>query len=478
MGNIADEVRADLLCPAAIRDEHLWGAVDRMLRPGTVGADVYLQARSYTALDVAGGVVVGSLRASDRGMGLRTMTASGHGFTFGQNLSPDALTKGADAACAILAGSEPAPARPDRPLHHIEAGQSGGSDRTTAKRAALLAEIEDRARALDPRISSSKTSLVVDRQHVLLVNDAGLFYTDTRCFCRLTIEIGVQVGNHIHIGYASRGLLADDAAFLDQNITDAVAERALSNAARRMRAKPMTGGTMPVVLAGGWSGVLFHEAVGHGLEADIAARGISPYSRKLGQSVASPACTIIDDGTLPGRAGSRRYDDEGVITQATVLVRDGVLESYMHDRRTAREAGVASTGNGRRQSYAHLPMPRMTNTYLAAGTSTSEEVIASVDHGIYCVDIGSGQVDLVSGQFVFGSVDEAYRIEGGKITEPVSGVRLMGSGPEIINNIGLVANDLSFDHGIATCSKFDQDLLVAVGQPTIRVDAMTVGGAA
>jgi len=476
MGIVADRVRSSLLEPGGLKDHHLWLAIEEMMRPGIEAADVYLQSRVASSATVRGGRLVGSVVLHDRGMGLRAMTATGDGFCFTQLIDPAEMARGAQIA-GVIADNPNGERRQRLDKTSQSESVTGLPDRLVlARRIEMMAAIEAQAHAFDTRVVAATVSLTVDEEEVLLATDLGLLYTDVRCFSRITLQLGIQIGGQTYQGNAARGFASDEFAFLDSETTLALVRRAVQAAELRAQARPFEGGVMSVVMAAGWSGVLFHEAVGHGLEGDLAARGISPYSGRIGQAIAAPGCTIMDDGTLAGRAGTRGMDDEGTVSQATTLVEDGILKSYMHDRRSARNAGVAPTGNGRRQSYANLPMPRMTNTYLAPGSATPADVIASVDRGLYCADIGSGQVDLVSGHFVFGSVGEAYAIEGGKLTYPVSGVRLMGSGPQVIARIGMVANDLDFDSGVASCGKSTQNLLVGVGQPTIRIDELTVGG--
>jgi len=263
--------------------------------------------------------------------------------------------------------------------------------------------------------------------------------------------------------------------FLSDDRAMSYAREALRQALVNLEAVPAPAGTLPVVLGSGWSGVLLHEAVGHGLEGDFNRKGSSAYSGRIGQQVASSLCTIVDDGTLAGRRGSLSVDDEGTPTQCTMLIEKGVLKGYMQDKLNARLMGVAPTGNGRRESYAHLPMPRMTNTYMLAGESDPEEIIRSVKKGIYCANLGGGQVDITSGKFVF-STSEAYLIEDGKITAPVKGATLIGNGPEVMNKVSMVGNDLTLDSGVGTCGKDGQSVPVGVGQPTLKIDGITVGG--
>jgi TldD protein len=349
-----------------------------------------------------------------------------------------------------------------------------------AEKVELLKQIDQATRALDSRIKQVTVSLAGVWDRVLVASNDGSLGADVRPLVRFNVSVIVeQNGRRERGGHGGGGrtdyryFLAKDG--LNESRAMGYAREALRQALVNLEAIPAPAGSMPVVMGAGWSGVLLHEAVGHGLEGDFNRKGSSAYSGRMGEKVASSLCTIVDDGTLAERRGSLSVDDEGTPTECTTLIENGVLKGYMQDKLNARLMGVACTGNGRRESYAHLPMPRMTNTYMLAGASDPEEIIRSVKRGIYCANLGGGQVDITSGKFVF-STSEAYLIEDGKITAPVKGATLIGNGPEAMSRVSMVGNDLALDSGVGTCGKDGQSVPVGVGQPTLKIDAITVGG--
>jgi TldD protein len=344
----------------------------------------------------------------------------------------------------------------------------------------LLKRIDRATRALDPRIQQVTVSLAGVWDQVLIAASDGSLGADIRPLVRFNVSVIVEQNGRRERGSHGGGGRTDYRFFLEQlneheDRAMGYAREALRQALVNLEAIAAPAGTLPVVLGPGWSGVLLHEAVGHGLEGDFNRKGSSAYSGRIGEQVASPLCTIVDDGTLAKRRGSLSLDDEGTPTQCTTLIENGVLKGYMQDKLNARLMGVASTGNGRRESYAHLTLPRMTNTYMLAGQSEPEEIIRSVKRGLFCASLGGGQVDITSGKFVF-STSEAYLIEDGRITAPVKGATLIGNGPEVMNQVSMVGNDLALDSGVGTCGKDGQSVPVGVGQPTLKIDAITVGG--
>ncbi|MEW6311061.1 MAG: metalloprotease TldD, partial [Pseudomonadota bacterium] len=344
-----------------------------------------------------------------------------------------------------------------------------------ADKVELLKRVDLATRALDPRITQVTVSLAGVWEHILVAALDGSLASDIRPLVRFNVSVIVeQNGRRERGGHGGGGRTGYD-FFLQEDRAMGYAREALRQALVNLEALPAPAGTLPVVLGPGWSGVLLHEAVGHGLEGDFNRKGSSAYSGRIGERVASSLCTIVDDGTLANRRGSLSVDDEGTPTQCTTLIENGVLKGYMQDKLNARLMGVAPTGNGRRESYAHLPMPRMTNTYMLAGQSEPEEIIRSVKRGIYCANLGGGQVDITSGKFVF-STSEAYLIEDGRITAPVKGATLIGNGPEAMSRVSMVGNDLALDSGVGTCGKDGQSVPVGVGQPTLKIDGITVGG--
>jgi TldD protein len=311
---------------------------------------------------------------------------------------------------------------------------------------------------------------------VLIARADGTLAADVRPLVRLSVQVIAEANGRRESGSGGGGGRTDYSHFTDEAL-DEYARHAVSQALVNLEARPAPAGTMTVVLGPGWPGVLLHEAVGHGLEGDFNRKGSSAFSGRIGQRVAAPGVTVVDDGTLPGRRGSLTIDDEGNPTQRNVLIEDGVLKGYMQDSLNARLMGVAATGNGRRESFAHIPMPRMTNTYMLNGDKDPQEIIQSVQHGLYAVNFGGGQVDITSGKFVF-SASEAYMIENGKVTYPVKGATLIGNGPDVLTRVAMIGNDMALDTGVGTCGKEGQSVPVGVGQPTLRIDGLTVGGTA
>lgn len=342
---------------------------------------------------------------------------------------------------------------------------------------ALLREVDAYARARDPRVRQVMVSLAATVDTVLIAASDGTLAADVRPLVRVNVQVIVESNGRREQGYAGGGGRYSYGELLANGRALGFAAEAVRQALVNLEAIDAPAGTMPVVLGPGWPGVMLHEAVGHGLEGDFNRKGSSAFAGRIGEQVAAKGVTVVDDGTLPGRRGSLSVDDEGTPTQCTTLIEDGILKGYMQDRLNARLTGVASTGNGRRESFTHLPMPRMTNTYMLAGERDPEEILRSIKRGLYAVNFGGGQVDITSGKFVF-SASEAYLVEDGKIVCPVKGATLVGSGPEAMSRISMIGNDLALDEGIGVCGKDGQSVPVGVGQPTLRIDGMTVGGTA
>jgi TldD protein len=341
---------------------------------------------------------------------------------------------------------------------------------------ALLEKLESYARALDKRVIQVMASLSGEYEVVLVARSDGLLAADVRPLVRLSLQVIAEENGNREQGVAGGGGRFDYAYFTDEVLRD-YAAKAVHQAVVNLHAKPAPAGTMTVVLGAGWPGILLHEAIGHGLEGDFNRKGSSAFAGRIGERVAAPGVTVVDDGTIARRRGSLNVDDEGNPTQCTMLIENGILKGYLQDSLNARLMNVPVTGNARRESFAHIPMPRMTNTYMLNGDKTPEEIIASVKHGLYAVNFGGGQVDITSGKFVF-SAAEAYMIENGKISYPVKGATLIGNGPDILTRVSMIGNDLSLDPGVGTCGKEGQSVPVGVGQPTLRIDGLTVGGTA
>lgn len=458
-------------------------ALDQLLAelagPGVDAGDLYFQRRMTESWSLEEGIVKEGSFNLDQGVGVRAMAGEKTGFSYSNSLELSALGQAVQASRSIVrSGAQVAPQAlnmakttplyaADTPLHVL----------SREEKVALLQRVDAFTRSLDPRISQVSLGLVGAWEHVLVAALDGSLATDVRPMVRFNVSVIVEQNGRRERGSYGGGGRTDYNYFLDEERALDYAREAVRQALVSLEAIAAPAGSMPVVMGPGWSGVLLHEAVGHGLEGDFNRKGSSNYSGLIGQQVASPLCTIVDDATLAGRRGSLTVDDEGVAAQNTVLIEKGILRGYMQDKLNARLSGVSSTGNGRRESYAHLPMPRMTNTYMLAGQSVPEEIIRSVKKGLYCASLGGGQVDITSGKFVF-SASEAYLIEDGKITAPVKGATLIGNGPDCMRNVSMVGNDLELDSGVGMCGKAGQTVPVGVGQPTLKIDAITVGGTA
>ncbi len=408
---------------------------------------------------------------------MRAQSQDKTGFAYSNSLEEPALRQAIAAARSIARSGQQAQvcaARVQAPAP-LYAADNPLEVLSRAEKVELLQRIDQATRALDPRISRVTVSLAGVWEQVLVTALDGSLGADVRPLVRCNVSVIVEQNGRRERGSHGGGGRTDYRWFLEQDRALGYAREAVRQALVNLEAMPAPAGSLPVVLGNGWSGVLLHEAVGHGLEGDFNRKGSSAYSGRVGEQVASSLCTIVDDGTLSGRRGSLSLDDEGTPTQCTTLIENGVLKGYMQDKLNARLMGVALTGNGRRESYAHLPMPRMTNTYMLAGQSEPEEIIRSVKRGLYCASLGGGQVDITSGKFVF-STSEAYLIEDGKITAPVKGATLIGNGPEAMSRVSMVGNDLALDSGVGTCGKDGQSVPVGVGQPTLKIEAITVGG--
>ncbi|WP_369958777.1 metalloprotease TldD [Pseudomonas benzenivorans] len=477
MSQMLMSVSEHLLSPGGLSLDHLPRVLGELAGPGIDAADLYFQSQVSETWVLEDGIVKEGSFNLDQGVGVRAQSGEKTGFAYSNAITPEALGQAAGAARSIaragqqgrvLAFSNPlvsALYAPDNPLDVID----------RAQKVELLQRIDQATRALDPRIKQVTVSLAGVWDRVLVAASDGSLGSDVRPLVRFNVSVIVEQNGRRERGGHGGGGRTDYRYFLAEDRAMGYAREALRQALVNLEAVAAPAGSMPVVMGAGWSGVLLHEAVGHGLEGDFNRKGSSAYSGRLGEKVASSLCTIVDDGTLAERRGSLSMDDEGTPTECTTLIESGVLKGYMQDKLNARLMGVACTGNGRRESYAHLPMPRMTNTYMLAGESDPEEIIRSVKKGIYCANLGGGQVDITSGKFVF-STSEAYLIEDGRITAPVKGATLIGNGPEAMSRVSMVGNDLALDSGVGTCGKDGQSVPVGVGQPTLRIDAITVGG--
>jgi TldD protein len=440
--------------------------------------DLYFEFATAEALSLEDGVVKKATKEASQGVGVRVVAGEKTGYAYSDDVTVTALDTAALTA-GHIASTAPedravsvSPARPERDLYALP---TPPIDTPLADKIALLEAVDREARRVDPRIKNVLASLAVEHKLVMIAASDGRLTSDVQPLARLQVTcVAEDQGSRQRGTYGGGGRHAFT-FFLEGSQHLRYAREAARQAVLNLDAVDAPAGEMVVVLGPGWPGILLHEAIGHGLEGDFNRKGTSAFAKLLGERVASDLCTVVDDGTIPNRRGSLNVDDEGTPTSRTVLIERGILRGYMQDRLNARLMGVAPTGNGRRESYAHAPMPRMTNTFMLAGDSTPEEIIGSVDRGLYAVSFAGGQVDITNGKFVF-SASEAYLIEQGRVTRPVKGATLIGNGPDVLTRIGMVGHDLMLDEGIGTCGKNGQSVPVGVGVPTLRIDGLTVGG--
>ncbi len=477
MTHLFAEAEQRLLVPAGLNEQALQQVFSRLHSHAIDDADLYFQFTRSEGWSLEEGIVKSVSRSSDQGVGVRAICGEKTAFAYSDDISLPALLAAADTTRAIaqVGQSQQIGLSQRAQGHQLYAGIDPIPSLDSAANIALLVKVEQLARAQDPRVKQVMAGLAAEYDVVYLARLDGTRAADVRPLVRLSVMVIVEQDGRREQGSAGGGGRFDFAHFTEARLLDYV-QKAVQQALINLEARPAPAGAMTVVLGHGWPGILLHEAIGHGLEGDFNRKGSSAFSGKIGERVAAPGVTVIDDGTLADRRGSLNIDDEGTPTQRTVLIEDGILKGYMQDRMNARLMGMAPTGNGRRESYAHLPMPRMTNTYMLNGQHDAQEIIASVKDGLYAVNFGGGQVDITSGKFVF-SASEAWRIENGKLTYPVKGASLIGNGPEVLNYVSMVGNDMALDPGVGTCGKEGQSVPVGVGQPTLRIDGgLTVGG--
>ncbi|MEZ5804113.1 MAG: metalloprotease TldD [Rhizobiaceae bacterium] len=443
---------------------------------GTDDGELFLEYSEAEALMFDNGRLKTANFNTDQGFGLRAVAGEAIGYAHSSELSEAALLRAADAVSAVKGGYSgtlvDAPARTNTHLYRDENPIASPSFEAKAK---LLQEIDAYVRNKDPRVRQVTASLAASWQHVEILRGDGQMVRDIRPLVRMNVSVVVGDGDRQETGSYGMGGRKSFGEFLTEENWHFVADEALRQALVNLAAVPAPAGTFDIVLSAGWPGIMLHEAVGHGLEGDFNRKKTSAFAGLLGTQVAAKGVTVVDDGTIPERRGSITVDDEGTPSARNVLIEDGKLVGYMQDRQNARLMGMAATGNGRREGYAHQPMPRMTNTYMTGGDMTPEEIIASVDKGIYAVSFGGGQVDITSGKFVFGCT-EAYMIENGKVTQPIKGAMLIGNGPDAMHRVSMIGSDMKLDPGIGTCGKAGQGVPVGVGQPHLRMNQMTVGG--
>ena len=439
-------------------------------------ADLYFQYSRSESWSLEEGIVKSGSFSIDQGVGVRAIAGEKTAFAYSDEISLPALEDAAKATRAIARSGgnrHPVKARKGTGLQLYQPVDPLASLSDTQK-VKLLERIEGLCRARDPRIVQVMASLAAEYDVVLVARSDGILAADVRPLVRLSVQVIAESNGRREQGSSGGGGRSDYSHFTEERLKE-YADQAVDQALLNLESRPAPAGTMTVVLGPGWPGVLLHEAIGHGLEGDFNRKGSSAFCGRIGERVAARGVTVVDDGTLPGRRGSLNFDDEGNPTQCNTLIEDGVLRGYMQDSLNARLMGVPVTGNGRRESFAHVVMPRMTNTYMLNGSKDPKDIIASVKKGLYAVNFGGGQVDITNGKFVF-SASEAYMIEDGKVTYPVKGATLIGNGPDVLTRVSMVGNDLELDSGVGTCGKEGQSVPVGVGQPTLRIDGLTVGG--
>jgi TldD protein len=467
--------REQLLAHAGLEMSALDRALSEAMSRQLDYADLYFQLTRYETWTVEDGIVKEGVHSIDQGIGVRAISGERTGFAYSDQLDEAALLDAVDAARGIARSNGDGKVKVARAVRYQPLYPNVDPLRSLEDRAKvdLLADLDRRVRRMDPRVMQVVASLASVYELVLVQASDGTLAADVRPLVRVNVSVIMEKDGRREQGYAGGGGRGDFGLVTGRALE--IAAEAVRTAAVNIEAVPSPAGNMPVVLGSGWPGILLHEAIGHGLEGDFNRKGTSAFSDRVGERVATEQCTVVDDGTLSGRRGSLNVDDEGTPTQCSTLIEKGVLKGYMQDKMNARLMKTRSTGNGRRESFAHAPMPRMTNTYMLPGKYDPEEIIASVDKGLYAPNFGGGQVDITSGKFVF-SASEAYLIENGKKTTPVKGAMLIGSGPEVLTRVSMVGNDLALDAGLGTCGKDGQSVPVGVGQPTIRIDSLTVGG--
>jgi TldD protein len=467
-----------LLAPYSLDSKRLQSVFGEILAHKVDYADLYFQYTRSESWSLEEGIVKSGSFNIDQGVGVRAVSGEKTAFAYSDDIGLTALESAARATRAIARQGQSGRTKVAKRAsgHNLYAPHDPIASLEDRAKVALLERIERRARALDPRVTQVMAFLAGEYEVVLVARTDGRLAADVRPLVRLSLQVIVEQDGRREQGSSGGGGRFDYAYFTDEIIDD-YAKKAVDQALVNLSARPAPAGTMTVVLGPGWPGVLLHEAIGHGLEGDFNRKGTSAFSGRIGERVAAPGVTVVDDGTIARRRGSLNIDDEGQPTQRNVLIEDGVLKSYMQDSLNARLMGVKPTGNGRRESYAHIPMPRMTNTYMLNGSRQREEIIASVKNGLYAVNFGGGQVDITSGKFVF-SASEAYIIENGKLTYPVKGATLIGNGPDALTRVAMIGDDMALDPGVGTCGKEGQSVPVGVGQPTMRIDGLTVGGTA
>ena len=478
MSATLDTVSSQILQPTGLSIDNLNRFLDGLHGQQIDAGDLYFQTSQQESWVMDDGIIREGSFSIEKGVGIRAMSGEKTGFSYCDDLQSNAISQAVNNARAIArqgqdGGTQVVLSSTTSTALYTHKNPVDG--RSADDKVDLLKKLDVYTRSLDDRIEQVIISLAGGIDHILIAATDNTLASDIRPLVRINVTVLMHDNGRREQGSAGGGGRHSYDLFFDTDKAYEFAREAVRQAVVNLESVATPAGTMPVVLGPGWPGVLLHEAVGHGLEGDFNRKGTSAFSNRIGEQVASPLCTVVDDGTIENRRGSLSVDDEGVPAQNTTLIENGILKGYMQDKMNARLMGVQSTSNGRRESFAHLPMPRMTNTYMLAGESDPGEIIASVDKGLYAVNFGGGQVDITSGRFVF-SLSEAYLIENGKIGAAVKGATLIGSGPEVMSKISMVGNDLALDQGVGVCGKEGQSLPVGVGQPSLKIDEITVGG--
>ena len=469
--------RQAILTPAGIQDSDIEKIMSRLLSSPVDAADIYFQSSHSESWVMEGGIIKEGSHNIEQGAGVRAVSGEKTGFAYSDRIELPVLLEAANNVKAIVRQGQDARVGLVQSANTQQYYPFANPLKSLAdqQKIDLLHKVDSETRKLDSRIEEVIVSLVGEHESILVANQDGSLAADIRPLVRMNVTVIVEENGHREQGSMGGGGRSDYSYFIDQERALEYGKEAVRQALVNLEAEEAPAGNMTVVLGPGWPGILLHEAIGHGLEGDFNRKGTSAFSGRVGERVASDLCTVVDDGTLQGRRGSLSIDDEGTPTQKTILIENGILKGYMQDKLNARLMGVKPTGNGRRESYSSLPMPRMTNTYMLPGPHNPEEIIRSVKKGLYAKNFAGGQVDITSGKFVF-SASEAYLIENGKITRAVKGATLIGNGSDVLTKVSMVGTDLELDSGVGTCGKDGQSVPVGVGQPTLKIDGLTVGG--
>ncbi len=471
--------KSTLLEPVGLDSGHIEKTLGQIMAHDIDHADLYFEAARSESWVLEDGIIREGSHSIDQGVGVRAVSGDKTGFAYSDEILLPALTSAAQTARAIshAGGANSLQSWHRRQVTPLYAADDPLNSITSERKVELLQRLDKLARGRDPRVKQVIASLAASHTTVLVAGVDGTFSADVRPLVRLNVSVIVEQEGRREKGSAGGGGRFNYDYFLDGGIAESYVNEAVDQALINLDAKPAPAGTMSVVLGPGWPGILLHEAIGHGLEGDFNRKGTSAFAGRMGQRIATPEVTVVDDGSIASRRGSLTVDDEGTPTQCTTLIERGILRNYLQDKLNARLTGMKPTGNGRRESYAHLPMPRMTNTYMLAGEHDPDEIIRSVKRGLYATQFGGGQVDITNGKFVF-SASQAFLIEDGKVTAPVKGATIIGNGPDVLTRVSMVGNNLELDPGVGVCGKDGQSVPVGVGQPTIRIDELTVGGTA